>query len=205
MSTPSSIWAVPDTGSYFSPRYGYWMARDPDCGTANHEAQRELAQNHLGILLVCRQMYAECRLLPFMVNSFSFDSAARMTRWLGRLNQEQRDAVQALQLDYVWSRKTGLRHGNAAPAATPQELAGEVRGLKRVEVRVVYQDSLARTAEGTDEWARVLGMAMVQWKIDMRRERRDVHVEMRAVGRDDGLINRFEEVFSEQEAEGGQL
>ena len=88
------------------------------------------------------------------------------------MDQGQRDAVHALQLDYVWSVKTGFRHGNAGPGTTTtlQERGDEVRGLKRVEVRVMYQDTLARTTEGRDELVRLLGAAMGRWKSEMERE-----------------------------------
>lgn len=107
------------------------------------------------LLLVCRQMYHEARLLPFQRNNFSFSttgggSVTSAVRFLQRLADWQREALRSVEIAVVgrevvegWRREAGW------------EVAVHLLSSSKVQVRVWIQEGdvwIGDRVEGAAGW-----------------------------------------------------
>lgn len=179
ITMPESAWSHCDYRTYFSSKYSYFMKQPDALARMKRSKQRHVAQKHLSVILACKQTYAECRLLPFTLNTIWFDSGTRMSQWLGQLSEEQRHAVRSLRLEYTWSMRKGLLHGTAAQATRAWLL--ELRGLRRVEISIKDAFLITRTDEATQELVRRMDAATESLKRSMEDERPGLEYVVRAV------------------------
>jgi hypothetical protein len=91
----------------------------------------------LALLAVCRQLYAETRLLPFELNAFRFKSQDAFESWLDKFDSDQRESIRQVHL-VTWMAKH-MVEGEDAWNLKPVNIVLPVKklsGLRTIEVEV---------------------------------------------------------------------
>lgn len=68
-----------------------------DLGGKTSNSRSLIAPHPLALLSACQQIYAETAVLPFRLNTFSFQVNLDLSKWADDLLPGQRDAVEALR------------------------------------------------------------------------------------------------------------
>jgi hypothetical protein len=105
-------------------------------GLYHYKKERTYAQTVLGLLQVCHQIYADTRLLPFMLNTFEEYNLESLQRWHEKM---------PTQLGAIRSYRTYTRHAEIHGQSL--EAIPFLPGLERLEVGVDVSGLAVRRGE----------------------------------------------------------
>jgi hypothetical protein len=90
----------------------------------------------LALLVVCRQLHSETRLLPFRLNAFRFKSQDAFDSWLDKFTLDQQETIQNVHL-VTWMARH-MVEGEGWRSKPVNEVLPVVRlpGLKKIEIEV---------------------------------------------------------------------
>ena len=110
MAPPNGIYPLPILSYRLVKSTGSFQPMPLDRQHHIRQQATTLKALHFSLLLVCRQMYLESKLLPFRLNTFVFDSP-RLFRFISFLRPEQRNAVRSLEISFTLNRTNDILLG----------------------------------------------------------------------------------------------